>query len=65
MNKIDDEDKKMFFESIRPIQDQYNFYIETNTFKYAEMQKKKSIREHILKYRNRLLKLRDRIHGSK
>ena len=65
MNKIDEEDKRLFFEEIRPIQGQYSFYIKSNTFRYAEMMKKKSIREHILKYKDRLLKLRDKINGSK
>jgi len=65
MLKITEEEKKLFFEDITPIRRQYNFFIVTKGFIFAEEFKKTYIREYILKNKDRLLNLRDRIYGSK
>jgi len=64
MSKITDEDKKLFFDDIHPIQGQYNIMVRYKSFEEAEAYKENAIKHYILSVRDKLLKLRDKVNGS-
>ena len=61
MPKLNKEDKKLFFDKLHPIQEQYNSDVVAKNFVYAERCKKISTQEFILKNKNKLLSLREKL----
>jgi len=47
MNKITEEDKKLFFDNIHYIQKKYNELIKDKGFDYAEKYKQEEIRKYL------------------
>jgi len=64
MNNLTEEEKKIFFKDLHQVQRRYNQLIDKESFKEAEEYKKNRMRQHILINKEKLLKLREKIHGS-
>jgi len=65
MLKLEEEEKKLFFEDLTEVRRQYSFFLVTRGFVLAEEFKKKYMRRHILENKEKLISLRKKIYGSK
>lgn len=65
MNSITQEDKNIFFEGLHLIQEGYNEIFVSKSFKDAEDYKFEMMKKYIDQNKEKLLRLREKVHGSK